>query len=149
MILEYIPLHPRLRVLSFVCKQWRTLVLRSVRTAPAWKLDPTDYVYSLFPGIEEVVIPAHELMLKVPQGLQRLELPMTELMWRDITDPCCYAEVVVNDPRKLTSLRVEEHVGCRALIPLLRSCQSTLREVGVSYKFIAWRAAADVSSYYY
>lgn len=125
LIFQYIPLRPRLLVLSFVCKQWRVLVLRSVRKVSAWEaqIEDPDRVLSLFPSIEELVIDSNEVPLTVPCGLQRLEL------WRARLNRCCYADVVANDPRNLTSLCVNDHSNCTALIPLLRSCQSTLREV--------------------
>lgn len=127
MIFAYVPLYPRLHVLSFVCKRWRALVLRSVRSAREWR--HLEHITTLFPCLEEIFIESGEMLLVVPQELRSLEIREAYRISSWDYDECCYAEVVAHNPRNLTSLRVYEHGDCRALVPLLKSCQSTLREV--------------------
>lgn len=132
MIFAYFPLRPRslLRV-SLVCKQWRKLVLRSVRRVCAVKMHDPERWTRLLPCIEVLVIGADDLLWTVPQGLQRLDFRRgAGNSTRPIyDDDCCFAELVARNPRMLTSVSLEEHRHCRAVVPLLRSCHSTLREV--------------------
>lgn len=141
MILAHIPFRPRLHVLSLVCKQWRTLVLRSVRSTPA--LQYPARVLSLFPSLEELVIDSEELLLKVPRGLQSLVIRRAQFPPPGGNDVFCYAAVVLKDPRNLTPLCVDEHRDCRALVPLLKSCQSTLREVYIWHAYAMSSIAAQ------
>lgn len=71
LIFRLIPVHPRVRVISLVCKRWRTLVLSSVTRAR--RFSPAVRWFRLFPALEHLDITTRAMASRpLPLSLRSL-----------------------------------------------------------------------------
>ena len=73
-IMSFVPLHPRLRVVSLVCRRWRSAALQSVDHVHTSRPNSAATALRFLPSVTSVSLCTVSTGLQVPSGLQVLRL---------------------------------------------------------------------------
>lgn len=139
LIFSYIAFRPLLHVVSLVCKQWRTVALRSVTILPPlYSSYSAHLAIHLFPSITQLsFIDIPDPLPAIPARLCSLSMP-----WRSASDAADidgkFAQVYrhfMHSPASLTHLTVNLRDDCEThdgVLDLIKSHSSTLQSLSLA-----------------
>lgn len=140
-ILSFIPVRPRLRAASLVCKRWRTLALRTVKEMPC--VGPRGslehFPFTSLTELDDGIFYERDGDLQCPANLRHLYFNKKESLRR------------LHGIPRLESLSLQIYIGddeCREIVDLFRNSRDTLQSLTVAFSWESKRTSSLLEQHF-